>query len=386
MAVGVALLMIGGHFDLSAGVMTGTAGLVTAITTTQWGLNIWVALLLSLAICLGVGFLNGFMVTRTGLPSFIITLATFLMLQGLNLALTKLITGTVSVGGMATVPFYDTVQPIFASKISLFGVDFKIQIVWWIVITAIGAWVLAKTRFGNWTFAVGGDPVASRNVGVPAVRTTITLFMIVGACAWLVGTLKLLVQTSVQSQSGLRRRADLHRRGGDRRLSAHRRLWLGDRRLDRCTDLRDDQPGHRVCRAGQRLVQVLPGRDAAACGAREPVRPPLRREQEVAMAVESAKTNGTAPLMEIRNVSKFFGSVIALQDITTTVECRPQVTCVLGDNGAGKSTLIKILAGVHQHDAGRVLGGGRAGQVLVAPRGARPRASPPCTRTSRWCR
>ncbi len=202
MAVGVALLMIGGHFDLSAGVMTGTAGLVTAITTTQWGLNIWVALLLSLAICLGVGFLNGFMVTRTGLPSFIITLATFLMLQGLNLALTKLITGTVSVGGMATVPFYDTVQPIFASKISLFGVDFKIQIVWWIVITAIGAWVLAKTRFGNWTFAVGGDPVASRNVGVPAVRTTITLFMIVGACAWLVGTLKLLVQTSVQTSQG----------------------------------------------------------------------------------------------------------------------------------------------------------------------------------------
>jgi simple sugar transport system permease protein len=202
MAVGVALLMIGGHFDLSAGVQTGTAGLVIAITTTQWGLNIWVALLLALAILLGIGFLNGYMVTRTGLPSFIITLATFLMLQGLNLAVTKLITGTVSVGGIATVPFFATIQPILASRISLFGVDFKIQIVWWIVITAIGAWVLAKTRFGNWTFAVGGDPVASRNVGVPAVRTTITLFMVVSACAWLVGALKLSVQTSVQTSQG----------------------------------------------------------------------------------------------------------------------------------------------------------------------------------------
>ncbi len=202
MAVGVALLMIGGHFDLSAGVLTGTSGLITAVMTTQWGLNIWVALLLSLVLCLGVGFVNGYLVTRTGLPSFIITLATFLMLQGLNLAVTKLITGTVSVGGMTTVPFYDSVQPIFASKISIFGVGFKIQIVWWILATAVGAWVLAKTRFGNWTFAVGGDPVASRNVGVPATRTTITLFMIVSAFAWLVGSLKLIEQTSVQTNQG----------------------------------------------------------------------------------------------------------------------------------------------------------------------------------------
>jgi simple sugar transport system permease protein len=202
MAVAVALLMIGGHFDLSAGVMTCTAGLSIAIMTTQWGLNIWVSLLVSLAICLGIGFTNGYLVTRTGLPSFIITLATFLMLQGLNLALTKLITGTVSVGGIARVPGYEAVRPIFASKINLFGVDFKIQILWWVLITAVGAWVLAKTRFGNWTFAVGGDAVASRNVGVPDKRTTITLFMIVGACAWLVGTLKLMEQTSVQTSQG----------------------------------------------------------------------------------------------------------------------------------------------------------------------------------------
>ena len=202
MAVGVALLMIGGHFDLSAGVLTGTSGLATAVMTTKWGLNIWLALLVSLVVCLAIGFTNGYLVTRTGLPSFIITLATFLMLQGLNLAVTKLITGTVSVGGMTTVPFYESVRPIFASKINIFGVDFKIQILWWVVATAVGAWVLAKTRFGNWTFAVGGDPVASRNVGVPATRTTITLFMIVSAFAWLVGTLKLLEQTSVQTNQG----------------------------------------------------------------------------------------------------------------------------------------------------------------------------------------
>ena len=60
------------------------------------------------------------------------------------------------------------------------------------------------------------------------------------------------------------------------------------------------------------------------------------------------------PLLEITNVSKYFGSVIALQDITTKVG-EAAVTCVLGDNGAGKSTFIKILAGVHQHDAGEFM-------------------------------
>ena len=59
----------------------------------------------------------------------------------------------------------------------------------------------------------------------------------------------------------------------------------------------------------------------------------------------------TAPLLELDGVSKYFGSVIALKDVSLTVEAG-SVTCVLGDNGAGKSTLIKILSGVHRNDAG----------------------------------
>ena len=60
------------------------------------------------------------------------------------------------------------------------------------------------------------------------------------------------------------------------------------------------------------------------------------------------------PLLEIRGISKFFGSVISLQDISTTVRAG-QVTCILGDNGAGKSTLIKSLSGVYQPDHGQLL-------------------------------
>jgi simple sugar transport system ATP-binding protein len=66
-------------------------------------------------------------------------------------------------------------------------------------------------------------------------------------------------------------------------------------------------------------------------------------------------TNGghTAHLLELDRVSKFFGNVIALKDVSLHVDAG-EVTCLLGDNGAGKSTLIKILSGVHQHDAGSV--------------------------------
>ena len=66
------------------------------------------------------------------------------------------------------------------------------------------------------------------------------------------------------------------------------------------------------------------------------------------------KDGGGAPLLETRNISKYFGNVIALKDISVQVGAG-EVTCVLGDNGAGKSTFIKILSGVHQHDEGEFL-------------------------------
>jgi simple sugar transport system ATP-binding protein len=67
----------------------------------------------------------------------------------------------------------------------------------------------------------------------------------------------------------------------------------------------------------------------------------------------AVRSNGT-PLLETRNISKYFGNVIAIKDISVQVGAH-EVTCVLGDNGAGKSTFIKILSGVHQHDEGEFL-------------------------------
>jgi simple sugar transport system permease protein len=203
MAVVVALLMIGGQFDLSAGVQLGTAGLTTAILTTHYHTVVWVSLAVSLAICLAIGFINGYLVMRTGLPSFIITLGSFLMLQGINLGVTKLLTDTVSVGGIDQEPYYSVPHKIFASQITVFGQAYYIAIAWWVVFTIAATYLLAKTRFGNWIFAVGGDETASRNVGVPAKRTTISLFMLVSFGAWFVGNIYLFRLTSIQANTGL---------------------------------------------------------------------------------------------------------------------------------------------------------------------------------------
>jgi simple sugar transport system permease protein len=203
MAVAVALLMIGGHFDLSAGVMTGTTALTVGIVAVEFRQNLWVAIGIALVVALAVGFLNGWLVTRTGLPSFIITLGTFLMLQGLNVGLTKLFTNTVSVGGIDDVPGYAAAEWIFASRLAVGGTEFRVAILLWLLLTALATWVLLRTRFGNWVFATGGDEVAARNVGVPARRTTITLFMTTAVAAWFVGTTLAVRLTSVQANTGV---------------------------------------------------------------------------------------------------------------------------------------------------------------------------------------
>ena len=203
MAVVVALLMIGGEFDLSAGVMTASTALVTALLATRSGWNVWLALLVSLAFALAVGALNGWLVMRTGLPSFIVTLGTFLALQGLNLGVTRQVTGSVQVTGMRSTDGYESAGGVFASTFDISGQAFPVSIVWWIAVTAVAAWVLVRTKFGNWIFAVGGSALSSRAVGVPLARTKILLFMGTAAGAWLVGSMNILRFASVQANQGI---------------------------------------------------------------------------------------------------------------------------------------------------------------------------------------
>lgn len=202
-AVGVGLLMIGGEFDLSAGVIVTSAGLVNSLFCWYFGVNLWVGALLSLVFCLAVGFLNGWLVMRTGIPSFLITLGTFFVLQGVNLGVTKLVTGSVSSSDISDIDEFFSLQSVFASSFGIGDVTVWTTVLWWILFVALASWILQRARAGNWIYAVGGAAESARAVGVPVVRTKISLFVAVSFLGWFVGMHNLYRFNTLQAGNGV---------------------------------------------------------------------------------------------------------------------------------------------------------------------------------------
>jgi len=182
----VALLMIAGEFDLSVGSMIGAGGILLAIPIAEFGWPLWAALLLAFGVALVIGFLNGYLVVKTGLPSFIVTLATLFALRGATIGFTRLITGRTQVSGVQAEGSF--LGALFAGEIS----GIPVSIFWWVGLGALGTWILLRTTFGNWIFGTGGDPVAARNVGVPVNRVKILLFMATASAATLLAALQVL--------------------------------------------------------------------------------------------------------------------------------------------------------------------------------------------------
>jgi simple sugar transport system permease protein len=202
-AVGVSLLMIGGEFDLSAGVAVTTAALSAAMLCYQLSLNMWVGVVASLVILLIIGFVNGYLVVRTGIPSFLITLSTFFILQGLNLGVTKLITGTVATPNSSGLDGFSAAKAVFASDVGLGFMTVKITVLWWLLFVAVATWLLLRTRTGNWITAAGGNAASARAVGVPVRKVKIGLFMGVAFLAWFLGMHLLFNFSTVQAGLGV---------------------------------------------------------------------------------------------------------------------------------------------------------------------------------------
>lgn len=202
-ALAVGMLMIGDEFDLSSGVAVTTAALAATMLNYNLHLNSWVGAAISLAIALAIGALNGWLVTRTGIPSFLITLSAFLMLQGLNLAITKLVTNQVATPTIADMEGFYSANMVFASNVNVFGVQVRVTVFWWILFVVLASILLHRTRFGNWIFAAGGDAEAAYAVGVPVRSVKITLFMFVGFAAWFVGMHTLFTFDSIQAGQGV---------------------------------------------------------------------------------------------------------------------------------------------------------------------------------------
>ncbi|HEV2530523.1 ABC transporter permease [Phenylobacterium sp.] len=202
-ALAVALLMIGGEFDLSSGVAVVSSALLASMMSYELTANVWVGIGASLAAALAMGALNGYLVIRTGIPSFLVTLGSFFVLGGLNLAVTRLVTGSVATHDIADMDGFAQARALFASSFDVGGISVRVTVVWWLLFAALATWVLRRSPYGNWIYAVGGAPQSARAVGVPVRRVKVALFMTVGFAAWFVGMHQLFAFDTVQSGEGV---------------------------------------------------------------------------------------------------------------------------------------------------------------------------------------
>jgi simple sugar transport system permease protein len=225
LAVAVSLLMIGGEFDLSLGSMVAFAGVIIAILSSKYGWPIWTSIPVAFAAAIIVGYLNGWLVVKTGLPSFIVTLASLFILRGITLGATRLITGRTQIPGIKELSEGDWLAPVFSGQfggtllvwLAEAGIIDKrpdglpmvqgipVSILWWLGLTAIATWILLQTRFGNWIFTVGGDANAARNVGVPVARVKIRLFVLSACAATLFAAIQVLSVGSADTSRGLQK-------------------------------------------------------------------------------------------------------------------------------------------------------------------------------------
>ena len=192
--------MIGGEFDLSVGSTIGATGMMLAILTTQYGWNIWAAIVASLIFAVLIGLMNGYLVLRTGLPSFIVTLGTSYILLGAT-GLATLLTGLTVVPGVDQAPGYSSAHAIFATALGG-GQHYPIEIIWALALVVLATWLLLATTFGNWIFGVGGDANAARNIGVPVARVKISLFVGTAVCACLLAIIQVTTFTSANVLRG----------------------------------------------------------------------------------------------------------------------------------------------------------------------------------------
>jgi simple sugar transport system permease protein len=199
LAVAVALLMIAGEFDLSIGSIIGCAGMTIMLLTRHYDWPLWPAIGVAVGLSLAIGFGNGYLVVRTGLPSFIVTLGTLFAFRGLTIAVSRQLTRRTQLGGLDEVSGFGPAQTLFASD--LFG-QFRVAVLWWLGLAVLATWVLLRTRFGNWIFAAGGAPEAARKMGVPVARVKVALFMTTALAACLVAVIQAVRFTGADALRG----------------------------------------------------------------------------------------------------------------------------------------------------------------------------------------
>jgi ribose/xylose/arabinose/galactoside ABC-type transport system permease subunit/ABC-type branched-subunit amino acid transport system ATPase component len=372
-AVGVTVLMIAGHFDLSVGTIVGLTGWAMYYFGNVLGLPPIVTILCALASGALLGAINGVIQVRTGLPSFIITLATSLVYRGLLTMQTS--------GFPVVVKFPDAYAQAIAGK-HLFG--YRMSLLWFLVVAVLATLFLLRARMGNWAFAIGQNPSAARNLGVPVARTTVTLFALSGFTSGIAGVVVAVQYFSIDANRGVGWELiaiAMAVIGGTLLTGGYGSVLgtvLGAFMYAMVNDglLLIGLQGYwvNIFLGVVVLVAVLINRLVINRFVMSPDR--AAPEQPIIVADETGPPRAVdppdaarsrrdrqgagmnAPVVALRDVTMSFQSVTALRDISIEAHAG-KVLALLGDNGAGKSTLIKVLSGVYQPTSGSVEVDGR---------------------------
>lgn len=194
-ALPIGLLMIAGELDLSIGSVIPASSLTVAIISGYYGAPMAVGIAAALAMGCLVGFVNGYLVNRIGVPSLIVTIGSMFAVMGITLGFSVLLTGSTSA---AIVPG----EAYKAALGQFIGGMFQVTIFWWLGFIAVVWYVLHVSPIGNWIYALGGDRLSARNAGIPTEKLTIGLFMLSGFCAAFVGVSQAMVYQSAQVSGG----------------------------------------------------------------------------------------------------------------------------------------------------------------------------------------
>jgi simple sugar transport system permease protein len=187
--------MIAGDLDLSVGSTLAAGGITTAVISGYFEIPTWIGIIAGLILGLIVGFLNGIIIVRTNLPSFVVTLGTNFAVLGLVIGTVKVITGTSAVTMTVEQPWKgllgDLVWNIFEPAIAICA-----------IIVLIVSWILYKSKYGNWIYAIGGDVVSARATGIPVNKVRISMFVASGFASALVGVLQTIMYDGANVNTG----------------------------------------------------------------------------------------------------------------------------------------------------------------------------------------
>jgi len=191
MAVGMTYLVISREFDLSVGSTYGLSGIVAGTLVLKLGLDIWIVVPIVLLLGALIGLINGLMVTKVGIPSFIVTLGTLSILRGAALVLAN----GWPVSDLPDSSFFT----IFGGQ--LFGV-IPVQALWMIAILVVSGFVLSRTVYGYHVYATGGNPRAARLMGIDTNQVKRINFVLSATLAALAGLITLAFLNSVTPTAG----------------------------------------------------------------------------------------------------------------------------------------------------------------------------------------